>query len=67
MLSIARICKLELFSSEIAYTEDRGCTVVDYINDPVDLRLQSKSYDGVPDIIVADIADRLATLAATYS
>ncbi len=66
ILSIARICKLELFSTEIAYTENSACVIVDYINDPVDLRVQSKACDGVPDKIVADIADRLAALVASY-
>jgi hypothetical protein len=64
---IARICKLELFSTEIAYTQQAGCVIVDYINDPVDLRLQSKTVDGVPDQIVIAIADRLATLAASVA
>jgi hypothetical protein len=65
--SIAGICKLELFSTEVAYTEAAGCIIVDYINDPIDLRLQSRAVDGVPDKIVARIAGRLATLAASYS
>jgi hypothetical protein len=63
--TIAKLCKLELFSTEIAYTEEAGCVIVDYINDPVDLRLQTKTSDGVPDKIMAAIADRLATLAAS--
>ncbi len=57
---IASICHLDLFSTEIALTEDNRLLVVDYVNDPIDLRLQSKAKDGVPDFIVEDIAARLA-------
>ena len=59
---IARLCRLDLFSSEIALTEDE-LVVVDYVNDPIDLRLQSKALDGVPDFIVKDIAARIAETA----
>jgi len=60
---IARICRLDLFSTEIALTTDGCFMVVDYVNDPVDLRLQSKASDGVPDAFVENIAGRLARLA----
>jgi hypothetical protein len=60
---IAQICGLHLFSTEIAHTEDGQFLVVDYVNDPVDLRLQSKAVDGVPDIYVENIASRLARMA----
>lgn len=60
---IARVCGLHLFSTEIALTEDGRFVVVDYVNDPVDLRLQSEAADGVPDAIVENIAGRLARLA----
>jgi len=36
--------------------------VVDYVNDPVDLRLQSNAIDGVPNSYVEKIAERLARL-----
>jgi hypothetical protein len=61
--SIARICGLDLFSSEITLTRDGRFVIVDYVNDPIDLRLQSKTFDGVPDDIVRDITNRLADLA----
>lgn len=54
--TIARVCGLDLFSSEIVLSEDGRYVVVDYINDPIDLRLQSKASDGVPDIYVEQIA-----------
>jgi hypothetical protein len=33
--------------------------VVDYVNDQIDLRLQSSSPEGVPDLIVRSIAEQL--------
>jgi hypothetical protein len=60
---IARVCRLNLFSTEITLTADGRFMVVDYVNDPVDLRLQSKAADGVPDAFVENIAGRLARLA----
>lgn len=60
MRQIARICGLDLFSTEIALTEDDRLLVVDYVNDPIDLRLQSRAADGVPDFIVERIAARIA-------
>jgi len=59
---IAQICGLQLFSTEIALREDGAFLVVDYVNDPVDLRLQSKAVDGVPDCYVESIAARLVRL-----
>ncbi len=64
--SVANLCGLTLFSSEIAVTSDGRFVVVDYVNDPIDLRLQSKAFDGVPDDIVKDISERLAQLLLTH-
>jgi hypothetical protein len=63
LVQIAQICGLNLFSTEIALTEDGSFLVVDYVNDPIDLRLQSNAVDGVPDIFVESIAARLVRLA----
>jgi hypothetical protein len=63
---IAQICGLHLFSTEIALTEDGRFLVVDYVNDPVDLRLQSKAVDGVPDVFVESIAARLVRLVEAH-
>jgi hypothetical protein len=57
---IARLCRLELFSTEIALTEENQFLVVDYVNDPIDLRLKSNAKDGVPDEIVERIAAQIA-------
>lgn len=59
---IAEICGLQLFSNEIALTRDHEFLVVDYVNDPIDLTLQSKRKDGVPDAIVRFIAEDVAGL-----
>ncbi len=58
-LAIAGICKLDLFSTEIAYTSEDIFVVVDYVNDQIDLRLQSHSVEGVPDAIVRAVAEGL--------
>ena len=58
-LSLAAICNLELFSTEIALVSSGAFIVVDYVNDPIDLRLQSQAIDGVPDEVILHIADRL--------
>jgi hypothetical protein len=65
--SIAQICRLELFSTEITLTSDGRFVIVDYVNDPIDLRLQSRTYDGVPDDIVRDITERLAEFVLTHN
>ncbi len=62
---IAQLSNLELFSTEIALTPQGEFIVVDYINDPVDLRLQSKAREGVPDDIVHSIAWKITELVKT--
>jgi len=57
--TIGRLYRLELFSTEIAFTAEGLFVIVDYINDPIDLRLQSKAMDGIPDAIVVDITEKL--------
>jgi hypothetical protein len=60
---IARVCGLDLFSTEIALCTDGSFVSVDYVNDPLDLRLQSKTPEGVPDAIVRSVAEQLLCLA----
>jgi hypothetical protein len=54
--SIAEVCALNFFSTEIALDDvnDRY-TVVDYVNEPCDMRFKSLHPDGVPDIIAVEI------------
>jgi hypothetical protein len=60
--SIASLCRLDWFTTEIALTLD-DFIVVDYVNDQIDTRVQSKAVDGAPDEIMQSIAGRLAGLA----
>jgi hypothetical protein len=64
LISITRkiweVCKLEFFSTEIAMTSEKQFVVVDYVNDICDMRLQSKHGDGVPDIVVGEVCNRIA-------
>ncbi len=53
-------CELELFSTEVALTAQGDLLAVDYVNDPIDLRLQSRAAEGVPDSVVGSIVDRVA-------
>jgi hypothetical protein len=66
MVFIASICGLDVFSTELCLTSDDRLVVVDYINDPIDLRLQSRAFDGVPDEIVHNMVGSLATLVADH-
>jgi hypothetical protein len=65
--AIAPLCGLDLFSTEVALTATGLFVIVDYVNDQIDLRLQSTAFDGVPDKIVSSIAERLALLVAVYA
>ncbi len=60
--SIAGVCGLDIFSTEIALTPARLPVAVDYVNHPIDLRLRSMTPDGVPDAIVIAIAGRIADI-----
>jgi hypothetical protein len=52
----ARISQLQLFSTEVGITPNGVFVAVDYVNDPVDLRMQPDAHEGMP----ADVARRLA-------
>ena len=49
---ITEVSQLDFFSTEIAIGPDGRYFVVDYVNDPCDMRPQSKYLDGVPDTII---------------
>jgi len=59
---IARLSGLDIFSTEIALTPEDDFVAVDYINDSIDLRAQSKAVDGVPDLVLWFIAYALVGL-----
>jgi hypothetical protein len=59
---IARVCKLDWFSTEIALAEDGRFVVVDYVNDGIDARIQSKAADGVPDDVMKQMTEKLVGL-----
>jgi glutathione synthase/RimK-type ligase-like ATP-grasp enzyme len=61
---IARLSGLDIFSTEIALTPEGEFVAVDYINDSIDLRAQSKAVDGVPDLVLRYIAHALVGLVA---
>lgn len=60
---IAQVCRLDWFSTEIALTEDGRFVIVDYVNDGIDTRIQSKALDGVPDEVMRRITQKLVELA----
>jgi hypothetical protein len=60
---IADVCGLNVFSTEIALIPTGVFVAVDYVNHPIDLRLQSATPDGVPDAVVSRIARRIAEMA----
>lgn len=59
---IASICRLDWFTTEIALTLD-DFVVVDYVNDQIDTRVQSKAVDGAPDEVIRNVAEQLVKLA----
>ena len=58
----ARIAGLALFSTEIALVADGRFIVVDYVNDPVDLRFLPHAREGMP----ADVAGAVAEAITAY-
>jgi hypothetical protein len=56
---IAKVCGLDLFSTEIALSENGKLIVVDYVNDQCDLRKKSLHYDGIPDEVVEKVLSSL--------
>ena len=59
---IAKVCKLDWFSTEVALTPGGRFVVVDYVNDGIDTRIQSKATDGIPDEVIKLMADKLVAL-----
>jgi hypothetical protein len=61
--TIARVSRVRFFSTEIARDVRGRLVVIDYVNEICDMRLRSLHPDGVPDAVVARIADRIAAYA----
>jgi hypothetical protein len=58
---IGEVSQLDFFSTEIALDKDGRYVVVDYVNDPCDMRPQSKHFDGVPDTVMRMIVACITT------
>ncbi len=61
----ARISGLQLFSTEIARVADGRYIVVDYVNDPVDLRFQPHAQEGMPAEVARAVAEALTAYVAS--
>ncbi len=59
---IASLCRLDWFTTEIALTHEEF-VVVDYVNDQIDTRVQSRAVDGAPDEVMRSVAMQLVGLA----
>lgn len=66
MRAVARISKMDFFSSEIAITQENQFIVIDYVNDQVDMRPRSRHYDGVPDEIILKIVENICRFVKSY-
>ena len=65
---IARIARIEWFSSEIAINKKNNEFVaIDYMNDQCWVNPQSKSADGIPDDVIAHIAERIVKKAREHA
>lgn len=56
---VAEVAQLDFFSTEIALDRNGRYVVIDYVNTPCDMRLQSHHFNGVPDSIVQQIVGAL--------
>ena len=57
---VGQVCGMDLFSTEICVPAPGVASVIDPVNDPVDLRRQSRTPDGVPDAVLSLMVDSLA-------
>jgi len=62
-IRIGATLPMQFFSTEIAYREDGKPVIVDYINDPCDLRCKTRIPNGVPPELLDWIFGRLFDLA----
>jgi len=64
MVAIGQVSGLQFFTAEICFTTSSRWVVVDYVNEPCDMRVKSIHGDGVPDSVVSRVVERLAEAAA---
>lgn len=57
--AIGEISRLDFFSTEICITDKGRYIVVDYVNDPCDMRPKSIYIDGVPDEVIQEIINQI--------
>ncbi|MBI1871590.1 MAG: hypothetical protein HYS07_10415 [Chlamydiae bacterium] len=57
--SISEVARLNFFSTEIAVDEEEKFIVVDYVNEPCDMRIQLLHRDGVPLEVVSEIVQSI--------
>ena len=61
---VAELTGMQFFSSEIAENESGELVLIDYVNDQCHMLSQSSNpWMGVPDVVVAEIAERLVSAA----
>lgn len=63
---LARLAKLDYFSTEIALTKNHKFFLIDYVNDQCDMRLKSIHPDGVPDIVVREIINHMKDKVSSF-
>lgn len=56
---LARITRLDYFSTEVALTKDHKFILIDYVNDQCDMRLKSNHVDGIPDEVVVEFVEAM--------
>jgi hypothetical protein len=66
MQAIQASSKLDFFSTEVAVDSQGRFYVIDYVNEVPDMRLKSKHLDGVPDIVVEKVEDRLVKYVTDF-
>lgn len=63
MRRIAKASQMDFFSSELVLATDERLVAVDYVNDQIDLRVKSRHYNGLPDVFVEKVAEKLLLFA----
>lgn len=65
---IARITRIEFFSCEVAiHKKNNEFVAIDYMNDQCWVNPQSKSADGIPDDVIAHIAEQIVEKAREHT